>query len=353
MKRKFKISLLILLLLNLIYISSKDTQACIQNSKLKEIIKVSITKEKIPPIISFKNYKYYTQSSLIDSANIIMKATILDKKEMKFTVYRNNKVSELYYKDLITIKINKILKQDNGNKLIDNNSIINIYNDSCSHNLIEGSIKLEKGKQYILFLERINNSSDINYLKYAKYSIIAPEWSDVYVNNNIYTFNKNFDLLLGNIISIIRINGSIDYTSYDFEERLSEQIRYQNKVVNNLFNKPINFLNLNANQIQSIKVYSFLGINKTLTKSSTKKDIVFLLKNLSFLGTALYSTNGPTYTLIINYIDSNKIKTENILFSSSLIEYSAFDKYNNLLNKGYYKIKNSNVYESLKVIIQQ
>lgn len=360
MKKTYKVVLIIIFSLIYLSILGINTSAVIKTISPKKnyagnYFKYALAKGKNPPIITNDKLPIY-DISIIYKSNLIVKGTIINKSESAFSVYKNNKLAGVYYGDIISLKVNRIDKEDKTNSKVKIGSILQIYSESCSNHWVQGTIKLSKNKEYILFLSRTQNTNVIKYTKYAEYTINGPTWSPVLVDNGVFYVDEEFKTFYedqyGNQKGNIRKDGKFQsktYTSTNFESHLIMYLKIETENNADIFNLPINLNAIGANSIQSVKMINSLGEEKIINNTLNQARIILLLRSLKITGTEMFSRTGPPYCIQFIYLDGEKIKKESFGVNDTVISHRVLDKNNKLLSFGYYTI-DKNILGELKTI---
>lgn len=376
MKRIIKITLsatLIILNISVIGINSsgKELRATFQNKVAQETllkapvqnesgnyIQYSEAKEANPPIISKVKGEGYNAATLITKSDIIVKASIISNKEIAFAEYKNNKLVNMNYRNLYTMKVTRTLKQDITNKNIDIGSTIRVYCESCSHNLIEGSIKLENDKEYILFLAKARDKNEVKYSEHGDYVINASTWSTIRVENKKCYVDKKYANICYTKDAIVRKDGkfqSITFINDDFEDKVCGLIRTTMKVSKSDFNIPLNLESLDIDKIQFIQIISakYRGVSKYVYLKDGKQKVLTLLKIFKIGDTETKIKPGIYNSIIITYLDGQNVKEEHFAFDGKIMSHSAYDKYNNVVTKGFYHLDRdiNDVFETVYYLI--
>lgn len=323
---------------------------------LDNYVKFMEEKETTEPLILLKKLPKYDEDSIIEESDLIVRGTITNKKEVAFEEYKNNQLDHTEYRDLMTLKINKVLKKDETNNEINEGNSINIYNESSPHNWYVNTIKIENNKEYILFLRKAKDDGLINYTNYGNYVINAPDWAVVLKENNKYYYDQNFSFY--EYISEGRKereegSGYNTYISSKFEERLSDSIVsfIKNSKITAENNSLADMNCIDINNIKDITLNVFYGEKKLINSIQNKEKIIELLKNIKIESTDNSGVPGniPGYYIEITYKDKYKYKSEDFRILNSKMNYAAWDKDYNNLSYGYYNV-DQDILPKLKMI---
>lgn len=356
MKKSFSCVLMIIFLCSLQVetgaINKLNTTVAVDKSNklnsLADFIKFMEVKERTQPIVSFNRLSFYDEDSIIEDSDLIVRGTIENKKEVAFEEYTDNIAGRIVYRDLVTLKINKILKQDESNTKIEEGSSINIFNETSSHNWYVDSLKIEANKEYILFLRKAKDDGAINYSTYGSYVINAPDWSIVLKENNKYYYDENFkayEYIAQGRKKREDNSGYNTFISSRFEDRLLDSIVSFTKSTRDLPTTDTNFKPdlkaLNAKNIEAIVLNVFYGEKKIIKDNENKESIVTLLQNVICLNsdTTGVPANIPGYMIEIVYKDGYDIKTTEFRILNDTMNYSAWDKNYNYIAQGYFKVE--------------
>jgi len=170
---------------------------------------------------------YYDENTLFEDSNLIFKGKVLDEKEIAIEEYVNGELNNTYYYDVSTFEIEKIYYSEDPS--LEVGDVIKVANASCSYWWVEGTLKMEKDKEYIVLAIR---SSEISYTDFTKYYdyIVTNYWVPIIlVENGRYYVDEELTSLTNNAEEeIIREDGTFKTTIYvkgeEFEEELSSLI---------------------------------------------------------------------------------------------------------------------------------
>jgi hypothetical protein len=326
-------------------------------NSLENYVKYMEVKERNQPIISNERLDEYDEDSIIEESDLILRGTVTSKKEVSFSEYKNNQKERTIYRELLTLKINKILKQDETNKELNEGGSINIYNEASEHNWYINTMKIDENNEYILFLRKSKDDGMINYTNYGSYVINAPDWAVVLKENNRYFYNKKFSFY-EYISEGQRIDQEDSYNnvliSSKFEDRLSDSIasfiKNSHKLSETRLASTIDMNIIDSSNIEAVKLNVFYGEKITLRAREDINKIIELLKSIKIVDNdnAGIPINIPGYYIEIIYKDGNAIKTEEYRLLKDVMKYAAWDKdYKNLAH-GTYKV-NQEILDNLKL----
>lgn len=179
-----------------------DIQAYSQEGSSNYVRCIELT-PKNPPQIVQASLKMYDENAILDKATLIVKGRINDKKEIAIEDYINGNLTHTYYKSILTINVEKIFFQKNNN-LKEGDSVI-VSSEVSSYFYIDGAIELEKGKEYILFLDDVEDSPSVKFSEYSDFFVIHPFQAIVAIEDNTYQFDMIFESLAQNADQKVRV----------------------------------------------------------------------------------------------------------------------------------------------------
>lgn len=183
-------------------------------------------KEKIPYDVIEVEFIYYDENTLFEDANLIFKGTVIDESEIVVESYHDGRLNITNCCSVSKFQIEKIFySEDPFLKIGD---LIKVSNPYCSYEWAEGTIKMEKNKQYIVLAEKAIDSF-IEYTKCYDYHTADHYVSIVKVENGDYYVDEMLTSLISNArMAIVRKDGDFKSTVYvkgeEFEDELEALI---------------------------------------------------------------------------------------------------------------------------------
>jgi predicted nucleic acid-binding Zn-ribbon protein len=325
---------------------------------LEDYVKYMEVKERNQPIISLERLEEYDEDSIIEEADLIVRGTVTNKTEVSFLEYRNNQQERTVYKDLLTLRINKILMRDETNTELTEGESINIYNDISEHNWHINAMKIDKDNEYILFLKKAKDDGIINYTSYGSYVINAPDWAVVLKENNRYFYDKKFGcyeyLSEGQKNDNENNNRSLLISS-KFEDRLSESIisfiKSSNRLPEGEVVSQVDMNMLDSSNVEEINLKVFFGEKRTIKARDEINKVIELLKSIKIIdsNTAGVPVRIPGYYIEVVYKGGNGPKTEEFRILKNAMNYAAWDKNYKNLSFGNYRVE-KDITKDLKLI---
>jgi hypothetical protein len=325
-------------------------------------VKYKEVKEANPKVTSCDRIPIYSDDSkskdnIYDNSNLIIRGIVISKKEVGFIEYKKNKVYKTYYRELITIKVTRVIKQDKANLKTGIGAILSIYNEACSHKWFVNSIEIQKNKEYILFLRQASDENMIKYSAYGRYIINAPTWAVVLKDNDKYYYDKAFKQFAYVYESSIIRGNYIETTTYissKFEDKLVYYIARLKKIPEKYKNLPVNFDSIENKYIKYMSVWGLNGTENIINSDEKKEGILSLLKTIK-VGKDKYvvsNTSNPYdlgQTIYIEYKNGYKYSIETINIKKGMMYHVAYDLNYDSVSAGTYNIA-PNIGEALKMV---
>jgi hypothetical protein len=180
--------------------------------------------EKTPyNIVDSVEFPYFDENTLFENANLIFKGTVINEVEIGIEEYVNGELNNTYYSDISTFEVEKIYYSDDP--YLEVGDFVKVSNASCSYWWVEGTIKMEKDKEYIVLAIRSSKVSYTDFTKYYDYHVENYWVPIVPVEGGNYYVDEMLTSLTGNAEEeIIREEGSFKTTVYvkgaGFEDEL-------------------------------------------------------------------------------------------------------------------------------------
>jgi len=165
---------------------------------------------------------------LFEESDLIFKGKVLDDAtEIAIEYYIDGKLYYVYYEDIFTFEVEKIYYSESSS--LGAGDIIRVSNSSCPSYWITGTIRMEKGKSYIVLTGKVTDYPDIEFTKYSDYFTKDPWVSIVLVEDGKYYVDEELPSLTNNAEEeIIRKDGDFKTTLYvkgsGFEDELEALI---------------------------------------------------------------------------------------------------------------------------------
>ena len=153
--------------------------------------------EKTPyNIVDSVELPYFDEDTIFEDANLIFKGTVLDAKEIEIEEYVDGELNQTYHYDVFTFEIEKIYYSEDPS--LEVGDVIKVANASCSYWWVDGTIKMEKDKKYIVLAIRSSKVSYTDFTKYYDYHvenywvpIIPVEGGNYYVDEMLTSLTGN------------------------------------------------------------------------------------------------------------------------------------------------------------------
>jgi hypothetical protein len=180
--------------------------------------------EKIPyNIVESAELPYFDENTLFENANLIFKGIVLDASEIAIEEYVDGDLNNTYYRDVSTFEIEDIYYSDDPSLEI--GDLIKVANGSCSHWWYEGTIKMEKDKEYILLAKSSNKVSYTDFTEYYDYSVENYWVPIIPVKDGKYYVDIELPSLTDNAEEeIIRKDGNSEKTVYVKGEGFEDEL---------------------------------------------------------------------------------------------------------------------------------
>jgi len=170
---------------------------------------------------------YFDENTLFENSNLIFKGIVINEVEIGIEEYRDGRLINTYYRDVSTFEIEDIYYSEDPSLEI--GDVVKVANGSCSYWWYEGTLKMEKDKEYIVLAKR---SSEVSYTDFTKYYdyIVENYWVPIIgVENGNYFVDEELISLIDNAEEeIVREDGDFKTTVYvkseEFEEELASLI---------------------------------------------------------------------------------------------------------------------------------
>ena len=149
--------------------------------------------ERIPHNIINAELVDYDEDKLFDESDLIFEGVVIDEKEIGLEEYINGRLRHTYYRDVFTFRVEKIFYTKNSSIKI--GDVIKVANGSCSNYWIEGTIKMEKDKKYIVLTRKSRDTDTVEFSKYYDYAVVTHWMAIISVENGDYIFDEVFTSL--------------------------------------------------------------------------------------------------------------------------------------------------------------
>ncbi|MCJ7472162.1 MAG: hypothetical protein MUP02_05055 [Actinobacteria bacterium] len=184
-------------------------------------------KEKIPHDVIEASLEYYDEDTLFKNSDLIFKGIVVDENTIGIEEYINGELERTYYRDSFTFEIEKIYYSEDPS--LEVGDVIKVSNASCSYWWVEGTLKMEKGSEYIVITIKRSDLPDVEFSKCYDY-YVENYWVPIIpIEDDKYYVDEELTSLTGNAEEeIIRKDGSFKTTVYvkgeEFEEELEDLI---------------------------------------------------------------------------------------------------------------------------------
>jgi hypothetical protein len=141
-------------------------------------------------------FPYFDENTLFEDANLIFKGKVIDEKEIAIEEYRDGRLINTYYEGVSSFEVEKIYYSDDSSLEIDD--VIKVGNASCSHWWVEGTIKMEKNKKYIVLVKKKSDTLTVEFTKYYDYFVVNYWVPIIPVEDGKYYVDEMLTSLTGN-----------------------------------------------------------------------------------------------------------------------------------------------------------
>src|SRR3972149_2264993 len=185
-------------------------------------------REKIPyNVIDDVEFPYFDENTLFENSNLIFKGIVINEVEIGIEEYIGGELERTYYRDVSTFEIEKIYYSDDPS--LEVGDLVKVSNASCSYWWIEGTIKMEKDKEYIVLAKKSFDLPNVEFTEYYDYSvenywvpIIPIENGNYYVDEMLPSLTSNAKEEItredGDFKTIVYVKGE------EFDDELSSLI---------------------------------------------------------------------------------------------------------------------------------
>ena len=180
----FKKILIYILISSLIFITS----GCKRDG-----VKYIEVKERVPYNVVEAELVHYDEDILFEDADLIFKGKVISEKEIGLKEYKYGELRHIYYLDVFTFKVEEVYYPVDSS--LKNGDIIRVANASCSNNWYKGTIKMEKGKEYILLTKKSYDTKTVDFSKYFDYAVVTHWMAIISVEDDNYIFDEVFTSL--------------------------------------------------------------------------------------------------------------------------------------------------------------
>lgn len=160
----------------------------------------------------------FDEEEILKRTDLVVKGTILSETEIALEEYRENKLYHTYYRGVFELEINHVFEYKDAQ--FKKGDIIRIGNAVCSKHWYEGSKKLEKGKEYILFLRKAIDTETVKFSQSCDYYVLHPWQSIVTIKDNKYEFDEAFISLKENAME--KVNEEYTWIKYYKKDKAFE-----------------------------------------------------------------------------------------------------------------------------------
>ncbi|HEY4696365.1 MAG TPA: hypothetical protein VIH13_05700 [Candidatus Hydromicrobium sp.] len=231
----FKKMLVFILIVTLIFIisgcKSEDERAKKITSEIPSeglYVRCIELEEKIPyNVIDDVEFPYFDENTLFENSNLIFKGTVINEVEIGIEEYIDGKLERTYYEDVSTFEIEKIYYSEDLSLEI--GDVVKVGNTSCSYWWVEGTLKMEKDKEYIVLVKKKSDTSNVEFTEYYDY-FVENYWVPIIrvENGNYFVDEMLTSLISGAKEEVIREDGDFKTTVYvkgeEFENELENLI---------------------------------------------------------------------------------------------------------------------------------
>src|SRR3972149_9556595 len=185
-------------------------------------------REKIPyNVIDDVEFPYFDENTLFENSNLIFKGIVINEVEIGIEEYRDGRLINTYYRDVSTFEIEDIYYSEDPSLEI--GDVVKVANGSCSYWWYEGTLKMEKDKEYIVLTIKEPNLPNVEFTEYYDY-FVENYWVPIIPveNGNYYVDEMLISLIDNAEEEIVREDGDFKTTVYvkseEFEEELASLI---------------------------------------------------------------------------------------------------------------------------------
>ncbi|MCJ7471229.1 MAG: hypothetical protein MUP02_00230 [Actinobacteria bacterium] len=177
-------------------------------------VKWRVVKEKMPcNITEAASYEYYDEDRLLERSDLIFKGIVTDAKEIYVKEYFDGRLNAEYYMDVFTFEIEKIYYSEDPTLKI--GDIIKVANGSSPSDWLEGTLRMEKDKEYIVLTYKDYHTNTIIFPKYCDYVTVDRYISIIRVENGDYFVDRELESLTSDAKEeIIREDYGFETTVY-------------------------------------------------------------------------------------------------------------------------------------------
>jgi len=227
----FKKILVFILVLTLIFIASgckKGEEETTQIPSEGIYVRYKEVKEKVPyNVIDDVLLPYFDENTLFENSNLIFKGIVINEVEIGIEEYRDGRLINTYYRDVSTFEIEDIYYSEDPSLEI--GDVVKVANGSCSYWWYEGTLKMEKDKEYIVLTIKEFDLPNVEFTEYSDY-YVENYWVPIIPveNGNYYVDEELISLIDNAEEEIVREDGDFKTTVYvkseEFEEELASLI---------------------------------------------------------------------------------------------------------------------------------
>jgi len=227
MFKKILVFILTVTLIFIVFGCKKDGETTAQIPLEGTYVRSIEVKERIPYNVVDAVIVSYDEDMLLEESNLIFKGIVIDEEEIAIKEYIDGELNYTYYMDIFTFEIEKIYYSEDPSLEI--GDVIRVANYSCSNNWIEGTLKMEKDKEYIVLTNIADDTLTIEFSNYYDY-VVTDYWASIIsIENGDYFFDEKLTSLInGAKEEIIREDVAFKTTIYvkgeEFEEELASLI---------------------------------------------------------------------------------------------------------------------------------
>jgi len=225
-KEKLLITLITVILVSSLTLFSCLGKEVIQDEQKEDDPCIEV-EERNPRNVIEAEQVYYDEDILFEDSDLIFKGKVIDEKEIGIEEYINGELVRTYYEDVSTFEIKEIYYSEDPS--LEAGDVVKVGNASCSYWWVEGTLKMEKDKEYIVLAIKKSDMPNVEFTKCYDYytthywvSIIRVENGDYFVDEELTS------LITGEKMVIIRKDGSFETAVYvkgeEFESDLEDLI---------------------------------------------------------------------------------------------------------------------------------
>lgn len=158
------------------------------------VLRIIELEEKDPPTVVSSIWEYYDEEQWIKRSVAIFRGTVTDKKELLLEEKISDEFTNKSYTSVYSFKISELYYSEDSQ--VKTGDTIKILSGTTSYNWEVEAVKIDKGKEYIIFADLTENTTKATkYTSLAKYVLGNPWTPIIPIKGDIFEIDGVFSSL--------------------------------------------------------------------------------------------------------------------------------------------------------------